>query len=352
MSPPLRRLLHSCFLGAGLLASFGAQPALAHGTVVYPMSRVYRIYQDNPSSPTFPLAVSAVAIDGELSYYTWNEVSRNIPEALAAGLPPGFDYSPWMPDGQLASAGRVDPTSTEYPRTYAGLDQVSADWPTTPLVGGTTITVDFLATAAHDPSVWDVWMTTPGWDPSTPMTWGEMEFLGRPSVTLTAGHYTFDLDIPANRSGHHVLWVAWQRDDPAGEVFVSASDIEITSPFVLAMTSSGAGDLELKLSGIPPGATEGFTLFSLSTAGPLGGGPFFGITPDALTFVSLGSTGAAGNPLHFLAPFAPGLYPADPYRFPPGSLLTLAGLSVDGLVGVLDAGFGLLDVTNVARVTL
>ena len=166
------------WLGAVLLGTLAAVPAVAHGTVVSPISRVYRVYQANPSNPSFTLAANAVAIDGELSYYTWNEVSRNIPEAVVAGLPPGFDYSPWLPDGQIASAGRVDPASTEYPRTYAGLDQVSVDWPKTPVVGGSTITVDFLATAPHDSSVWDVWMTTPGWDPATPMTWAELEFLG------------------------------------------------------------------------------------------------------------------------------------------------------------------------------
>ena len=198
-----------------------------HGTVVYPKSRVYRVFESNPTNPNFPLAVNAVQTDGQLSYYTWNEVSRNIPQAVQAGLPPGFDYSPWMPDGEIASAGRTDPNSTDYPRTYAGLDQVSADWPKTPVNAGETITVDFFATAVHSPSVWDVWMTKPTWDPSMPLTWNEMEFLGRPTVALANSHFTFDLTIPTDRSGHHVLWVAWQRNDPVGEVFISASDIDI-----------------------------------------------------------------------------------------------------------------------------
>ena len=199
----------------------------AHGTVVSPPSRVYNIYQANPANPSFALAANAVALDGQLSYYTWNEVSRNIPQAVQAGLPPGFDYSPWMPDGEIASAGRTNPNSTVYPRTYRGLDQVSSDWPTTPMTGGQVFTVDFLATAPHNPSVWDVWMTKPGWDPNMPLTWDQMEFLGRPSPILNGNHYTFDLDVPRNRSGHHVLWVTWQRNDPVGEVFVSTSDVLI-----------------------------------------------------------------------------------------------------------------------------
>lgn len=209
--------------------------AAAHGTVVSPTSRVYRVYQANPSNPSFQLAANAVAIDGELSYYTWNEVSRNIPEAVQAGLPPAFDYSPWVPDGQLASAGRVDPASPDYPRTHAGLDQVSSDWPTTPVTAGETIQVDFLVTAVHSPSVWDVWMTAPDWDPATALNWSQMEFLGRPQPILAGGYFTFDQLIPDNRRGHHVLWIAWQRDDPAGEVFFSTSDIQIEDP-------SGPGD--------------------------------------------------------------------------------------------------------------
>ncbi len=220
---------HSTRLLAAL-ALLSTSPASAHGTVVSPKSRVYRVYESNPASPNFALAQQAVALDGSLSYYTWNEVSRTIPAAVQAGLPPGFDYSPWLPDGAIASGGRTDPNSTEYPRTYIGLDQVSAAWPTTPVTAGAPMPVDFLVTANHQPSVWDVWMTSASWTPDQPLAWSQMEYLGRPAVTLSGSHYLFDVDIPADRDGHHVLWVAWQRDDPAGEVFFSASDILVENP--------------------------------------------------------------------------------------------------------------------------
>lgn len=226
-------------------------PVLPHGTVVTPMSRVYRVYQSNPQNPNFALAANAVAIDGTLSYYTWNEVSRNIPQAVQAGLPAGFDYSPWIPDGELASAGRTDPNSTQYPRTYAGLDQVSGDWPKTSVSAGETINVSFLVTAIHNPSVWDVWMTTPDWDPTTSLRWSHMEYLDRPTPTLTGQHFDFNLTIPSNRSGHHVLWIAWQRDDPAGEVFISTSDLLVRpandncgDAAIMALGNNGTFDLE------------------------------------------------------------------------------------------------------------
>ncbi len=121
---------------------------------------------------------------------------------------------------------------------------------------GETISIDFYATAPHDPSVWGVWMTKPAWNPNMPLTWDQMEFLERPSPVLASSHYTFDLTIPSDRNGHHLLWIAWQRDDPAGEVFISTSDLDIQAPdaqypgteedFILSRGANGV------LSSTPP----------------------------------------------------------------------------------------------------
>lgn len=201
--------------------------AWGHGSAVSPASRVYRVYKSNPENPSFQLARNAIQTDGTLSYYTWTELSRNVPAAVNAGLPAGFDYSPWVPDGTLASGGRVSPGSSEYPRTYAGLDQVSSNWPTSPAQAGERLAIHFDAHTPHEPSVWDVWMTTADWTPDLPLNWDQMEFLERPNVTLSGMHYLFDVAIPRDRAGHHVLWIAWQRDDPVGEVFFSTSDIMV-----------------------------------------------------------------------------------------------------------------------------
>jgi len=228
------------FLWSHVVTFLSVSCAWGHGTVVSPESRVHRVYASNPENPSFSLAENAIQTDGTQSYYTWMELSRNIPAAVNAGLPAGFDYSPWMPDGALASGGRVDPNSSAYPRTYAGLDQVSGDWPTSPAQAGEPLVIDFYATTPHDPSVWDVWMTTADWDPSQPLNWAQMEFLARPNVTLTDNHYYFDVMIPDDRVGHHVLWIAWQRDDPVGEVFFSTSDL-----MVAAVATKLPGDYNL-----------------------------------------------------------------------------------------------------------
>ena len=119
--------------------------ALGHGSALDPMSRVLRVRNSNPENPSFQLGQNAVAMDGKSSYYTWNQVSQNIPQAVQAGLPAGFDYSPWVPDGHLASGGRF--AGNVEGLLYEGLDQVSADWPTTPVDAGSTINVDYHATA-------------------------------------------------------------------------------------------------------------------------------------------------------------------------------------------------------------
>jgi len=319
-------LLPTCLFTGVCAVTLLAGDLSAHGTVVSPQSRVHKVYQSNPENPSFALAANAIAMDGKTAYYTWNEVSRNISQAVQAGLPAGFDYSPWMPDGQLASAGRTDPGSPDYNWTYAGLDQVSADWPTTPVTAGETILVDYLATAPHNPSVWDVWMTTPDWDPSMPLTWGKMEFLGRPVVGFDGSHYTFDLDIPTDRSGHHVLWVAWQRDDPVGEVFISVSDLDIepADPFAdlgdgLAgihglpqLTGAGtlnAGDpVAISLDDALGNASATLVLGLTALDAPFKGGVlvphpdalFAGLTTDGAGALVVNSTWPAGVPSGFV----------------------------------------------------
>jgi len=238
----LRARLRSTILVFSIVPLFAGQ-VFGHGSVISPESRVHRVYASNPENPSFELAREAIRRDGTNSYYTWTELSRNIPEAVVAGLPERFDYSPWVPDGQLASGGRVA-IGPGIPRTYAGLDQISADWPTSPAKAGEKLAIDFDAHTPHDPSVWDVWLTKATWSPTQPLAWSQMEFLGRPAVTLSNMHYRFDVTIPADRVGHHVLWIAWHRDDPVGEVFFSTSDLMIAPAEPLPGDINGNGRVD------------------------------------------------------------------------------------------------------------
>jgi len=77
-------------------------------------------------------------------------------------------------------------------------------------------------------------MTRPGWNPSTPLGWGDVERIATfpNGVPLTAdGRYVFSTPIPANRSGRHILFSVWQRAD-SPEAFYGCSDVIVNAPAV------------------------------------------------------------------------------------------------------------------------
>ena len=187
--------------------------ASAHGSVSDPVSRVYRIFQENPETPGSDVSAAAIATAGTQAFYDWHEVSRVVPEYDPGSLAP---YQALIPDGQLAGAGR---------EKYAGLNLVREDWPATPVNPG-PYPVEFDAWVPHDPSYFRAYITRDGWSPDQPLRWEDLEPLaGADQAVRDENYYRFTVDFP-QRSGHHVLYVIWQRIDPAGEVFFSASDID------------------------------------------------------------------------------------------------------------------------------
>jgi predicted carbohydrate-binding protein with CBM5 and CBM33 domain len=187
--------------------------AAGHGSVSDPVSRVYRIFQENPESPQRAVSTAAIATAGTQAFYDWHEISRMVPEYDPASIEP---YKAIIPDGQLAGAGR---------EKYAGIDLVRDDWPATSVNPG-LYPVVFDAWVPHDPSYFLAFITREGWSPSQPLTWDDLEPLpGADRVVRDDHYYRFNVDFP-QRTGHHILYVIWQRIDPAGEVFFSASDID------------------------------------------------------------------------------------------------------------------------------
>ncbi|MAG58945.1 MAG: hypothetical protein CMJ83_21875 [Planctomycetes bacterium] len=112
--------------------------------------------------------------------------------------------------------------------------------------------------------------------------------------------------------------------------------------------NAGSGGGFLSYTSVLPGIVEGATLISLDTIGPVGGGPFIGIYPDAFTdlFIAfaLSSPAGPGNPLHWSN--TPGLFPNAPFQilpgtFPPNTVVDFVGVKLD-VAGQLSA-------TNVVR---
>ena len=64
---------------AGILAG-GMGDAFGHGSVLDPVSRVYRIFQENPESPDREVSSDAIEMAGTQAFYDWHEVSRVVPD--------------------------------------------------------------------------------------------------------------------------------------------------------------------------------------------------------------------------------------------------------------------------------
>ncbi|MFD7443190.1 lytic polysaccharide monooxygenase [Streptomyces sp. NPDC059909] len=188
------------------LTGLTASPAVAHGSMSDPVSRVAACYAEGPESPQSAACKAAVAASGPQAFYDWNEV--NI--ANAAG-----NHRQLIPDGKLCSAGRDK---------YRGLDLPRADWSASKLGSGGH-TFRYKGTAPHKGS-FELYITKDGYDPSKPLKWSDLEEKPFAKVTdpqLVNGEYVFDGTVPA-KSGRHLIYSIWQRSD-SPEAFYTCSDV-------------------------------------------------------------------------------------------------------------------------------
>jgi len=216
----LPRLL--CVLGAALLTLVVSSlpiPASAHGVAMVPGSRTYLCYLDliahsSSQIPSNPACAAAVASTGTTPLYNWFAVL----DSNGGGKTVGY-----VPDGKICSAGDKSPYN------FSAYNAARTDWPKTHLTAGSTIQVQYSNWAAH-PGTFNVYITNPGWSPTTPLAWADMTLVQ--SVTnppqsgsagSTGGHYYWNLTLP-QRSGQHMLFIHWIRSD-SQENFYSCSDI-------------------------------------------------------------------------------------------------------------------------------
>ncbi|MFM8717725.1 MAG: lytic polysaccharide monooxygenase, partial [Spartobacteria bacterium] len=195
------------YLLSALLLFVSSVSCFAHGSMGNPISRVHQVFLENPMSPTSDAGKAAVAVAGTQAFYDWHEVSLLVPQR---------NYRELIPDGQLASAGRTK---------YAGLDLPRVDWPATKVQAG-PYDACFSATVPHSPSRFEVYISKNTYDPTKPLKWSDLEPLPlAKDAALDGNTYRFSVNLP-QRVGRHVLYVIWQRDDPAGEAFFSLSDLD------------------------------------------------------------------------------------------------------------------------------
>ncbi|WP_043223836.1 lytic polysaccharide monooxygenase [Streptomyces sp. NRRL F-5193] len=193
-------------VAALVLSGLAVSPAVAHGSMTDPVSRVAACYAEGPEAPSSAACKAAVAASGAQAFYDWNAV--NI--ANAAG-----QHRQLIPDGKLCSAGNDK---------YRGLDLARADWPASKLTAGKH-TFRYKGTAPHKGS-FALYVTKDGYDPSKPLKWADLE--AEPFVTVTdpgmqGGDYVFEGTVP-EKSGRHLIYSIWQRSD-SPEAFYTCSDV-------------------------------------------------------------------------------------------------------------------------------
>ncbi|MEL7043398.1 MAG: lytic polysaccharide monooxygenase [Pseudomonadota bacterium] len=190
----------------------------AHGWSEYPAARQQLCYEQGgiwSGTPPNAACAAAKAVSGSYPFVQRNEFSINIP-----------DYSNMqtvraqVPDGALCYANDSQKRGLGLPRD---------DWYRTEMNTGSFEYV-FNATAPHNPSFWQFYLTLPGADLSQPLAWADLELIQtHDDVPVENGKYRMDVTIPAERSGDAVLLVRWQRIDPVGEGFYNCSDISIVA---------------------------------------------------------------------------------------------------------------------------
>jgi len=299
-------------------------PLQAHGTMHTPASRIWLCrFADNPENPQDPACAAAVTAAGSSQFlYDWAGVRQGDANGQHQAV---------VPDGELCSGGGSD---------FGGLDLVRDDWRATSIGAGDDGNFEFIYQASAPHSTQDMlfYITPEGWDPDQPLTWTDLDydpdgpsgiidpFCHLTSVTLEqipgiGGAYRMSCPLPA-RSGRHVIYNVWQRDD-SPEAFYACIDVELdaeTGDLLLKTSFEGA---EVDPPNLPPTAQAN--------------GPYFGNVGEAIQFSSAGSQDDDGTIVAFEWDFGDGnssgdANPTHAFENEDTYQVTLAVTDDDGLI--------------------
>ncbi|MCP3699040.1 MAG: chitin-binding protein [Aliivibrio sp.] len=201
----------------GMTFAAGMQSnAMAHGWSEFPEARQSICYEQGgvwSGNPPNAACAQAKATSGSFPFVQRNEFSINIPnfrdmDAVKAAIP----------SGTLCYAAD---------QAKKGMGTPHLEWTRTKIKAGTFEYI-FKATAPHNPSYWEFYLTKPEADLSKSLAWEDLELIqSYGNVPVENGKYKMAITLPAERSGDATLFVRWQRDDTVGEGFYNCSDITI-----------------------------------------------------------------------------------------------------------------------------
>ncbi len=193
--------------------SVSAEYVSAHGTFTEPVSRIYKCFLENPENPQSDSCREAVAVGGKQALYDWNGVNQGNANDMHMNI---------VPDGQLCGAGK---------ELFKGLNLARDDWFKNDISPDQDGNIDFIfrATAPHSTKYFDFYITKDGYNPLVPLKWSDLEsepFCSITEVELVNGNYNMNCPFPSGKSGTHVIYNIWQRDD-SQEAFYTCIDINI-----------------------------------------------------------------------------------------------------------------------------
>ncbi|MFF7733361.1 lytic polysaccharide monooxygenase [Streptomyces sp. NPDC007984] len=190
-----------------LLPLWAAGPARAHGAPTDPVSRVVACSPEGGERAGTAACRAALAANGA-PFTAWD----NLRVANVGGRDREV-----VPDGKLCSGGLP---------AYRGLDLARADWPSTRMTPGASLTMRYVSTIPHT-GTFRMYLTKPGYDPSGPLSWSDLPEKPFATVTdpaLTDGAYRLRVTLPSDRSGRHVLYTVWQNSSTP-DTYYSCSDV-------------------------------------------------------------------------------------------------------------------------------
>lgn len=105
---------------------------------------------------------------------------------------------------------------------------------------GSNFTIEYCATAAHDPSFWQVFVTKPSFDVSAQeLTWSDLDLIWEshnvklisasvPNCGSSKIYQLLNVPLPLNipKAQPFIYYIRWQRIDSAGEGFYNCVDME------------------------------------------------------------------------------------------------------------------------------
>ncbi|MEU3933468.1 lytic polysaccharide monooxygenase [Streptomyces sp. NPDC029044] len=184
-----------------------AGPARAHGAPTDPVSRVVACSPEGGDRAGTAACRAAVAANGA-PFTAWDN--------LRVANVNGRDRAV-IPDGKLCSGGLP---------AYRGLDLARADWPSTRMAPGATLTMRYVSTIPHT-GTFRMYLTKPGYDPAGPLSWSDLPLKPFAEVTdppLRDGAYRMEATLPSDRTGRHVLYTVWQNSSTP-DTYYSCSDV-------------------------------------------------------------------------------------------------------------------------------